>query len=191
MLDSHYIANPQAGGGFTWTLVSRMGAMLTEIEARYGQRDLSWTPIGVEFSSDGPQIWFPGNCRNVAIQLGPTAQLNNTLACYQLAHECVHLLAPDGGRNAPVLEEGLATVFSEDFVALNFNRVGMTDFKAYIEAARKVRILLEHDVNAIKSLRAIEPSFKMMTAATFVAAGLVDVPENLVNELVAPFRRDE
>lgn len=190
MLDSHYIAASRSeNDGYTWTLVSRLGAMLSEIEGLYGRRDMSWTPIGVEFGPECPQLWFPGNCKHIAIQLAPNARWDNVLACYQLAHECVHLLAPDGHSGAPVLEEGLATVFAEDFVARNFNRSGLTQLQSYVDAASKVRQLLALDPEAIKSLRNVEPCFKKMTASTFGMAGLNFGPEGLVKDLLVPFHR--
>jgi hypothetical protein len=190
MLDSHYCAESlPENNGFTWTLVSRLGAMLQEVEGLYGRRDMSWTPIGVEFGPETPQLWFPGNCKNIAIQLAPNAQWDNVLACYQLAHECVHLLAPDGRHGAPVLEEGLATVFSEDYIARNFNRSGLTNLQSYADAATKVRQLLALNPDAIKALRQVEPCFKQMTASTFAAAGLHGAPDSLVNDLLTPFHR--
>lgn len=189
MLDTHFtaVALP-TNDGCTWTLVSRLGQMLEEAESLYGPRDRDWTPIGVEFGPGSPRLWYPGNCRNVAIQLAMNAVDNNAVACYQLAHECVHLLAPTGAAKAPVIEEGLATVFSEDYACRVFRLQGPTDWPSYIEAATKVRQLLAIDSQAIKLLRAIEPSFVKMTSATFASAGL-DVPATLVSELLAPFIR--
>lgn len=189
MLNTHYVATAlPSNDGYTWTLVTRMGQMLAEIEAEYGPRDMSWTPIGIEFGPDTPQLWFPGNCRNIAIQLAMNAVWDNTLACYQLAHECVHLLAPDGRSSAPVLEEGLATVFSEDYVARYFQAISPTILHSYVDAASKVRQLMALYPGAIKALREVEPCFKKMTPATFVNAGLHNVTEALVSELLAPFR---
>jgi hypothetical protein len=187
----HFIAvSLPTNTGYSWTLVTRMGQMLHEIEALHGARDMSWTLLGVEFGPDTPQIWYPGNRKNIAIQLAMNAIENPVIACYQLAHECVHLLAPDGGSGAPVLEEGLATVFSEDYVAEEFQCVGLTNLPSYIDAATKVRQLLDFNRDAIKMLRKIEPCFKKMTATTFEEAGLNSVPKELVNELLAPFNRE-
>lgn len=190
MLDTHFIAAAlPTNDGFTWTLMSRFGHMLTEITSLYGHRDMTWTPVGVEFGPSGPQLWYPGNCRNVAIQLAMNAVDDNALACYQLAHECVHLLAPTGKAVAPVIEEGLATVFSEDYVRQIFGLPSFTRLPSYIDAATKVRQLQAVDAHAIKSLRAVEPSFVKMTSATFAAAGLHSVPSTLIDELLAPFAR--
>ena len=188
MLDTHFIATVVPPSGYTWTLVSRLGEMLAEAESLYGPRDLDWTPIGVEFGPGTPQLWYPGGRRNIAIQLALNALNDNAVACYQLAHECVHLLAPTGTAVAPVIEEGVATVFSEDYVCREFKLQGLTDWPSYVEAAMMVRQLLTLDSRAIKRLRAVEPSFVKMTSATFTAAGLA-VPAPLVNALVAPFIR--
>src|SRR5689334_1795982 len=42
--------------GFTWTLVSRLGEMLKEIEGLLGKRDQSFTILGIEFQAEGPQL---------------------------------------------------------------------------------------------------------------------------------------
>ncbi len=61
--DSLVIANPlPSGDGYTWTLASRLGEMILDIEAQFGKRDRSWTILGIEFCDTGSQIWFPGNC---------------------------------------------------------------------------------------------------------------------------------
>lgn len=48
-------------GGYTWTLASLLGDMLTEAQNRYGERDLNYTILGIEFSPHGPQIWYPNS----------------------------------------------------------------------------------------------------------------------------------
>jgi hypothetical protein len=187
---SYYLAHRlPTDDGYTWTLASRLGAMLQEIEVLYNERDKSWTFVGVEFEASGPQNWFPGNCKNVAIQLNTNALNDNVLACYQLAHECIHLLAPDGKRGAPVLEEGLATVYSEDFIAKYFGAEGYTNMESYQNAAALVRDLISSNPDAIKKLRTIEPSFKQMTLSTFLEAE-IDFPEQKIIELLETFERE-
>ena len=174
------------GDGYSWTLTSRLGAILCELEGRFGERDKSWTILGVEFEKNGPQIWYPANCKNIAIQLAPNAIENEMLACYQLAHEAVHLLAPTGGRHAPILEEGLATVFSEDFVLREFRVSNVTNLPHYIEAAACVRLLLETHPDAISRLRAIEPAFFKMSSSTFVRAG-INIDNEHISQLLSSF----
>lgn len=190
LLSNHYLTHPlPTNDGYTWTLASRLGAMLREIEILYGERDKSWTFVGVEFEKNGPQNWFPGNCGNIAIQLNTNALNNAVLAHYQLAHEVVHLLAPDGKRGAPNIEEGLATVYSEDFVMREHQVSNLTNMASYVQAAKSVRELLAFDEHSIKKLRTVEPSFKNMTADTFKAANL-NYPEDKVAYLLSTFVRE-
>ncbi|MBI1676304.1 hypothetical protein [Shewanella sp. DW31] len=162
--------------------------MVREIEGLYGERDKSWTFVGIEFERNGPQNWFPGNCGNIAIQLNVNALNNEVLAHYQLAHEVVHLLAPDGKREAPVIEEGLATLYSEDYIAREYQASGYTNMASYVDAAKNVRDLLAFDKEAIKKLRAIQPSFKKMTQDTFRSASL-NYPQDKIMNLIASFVR--
>jgi hypothetical protein len=89
-----------------------------------------------------------------------------------------------------VLEEGLATVFSEDMIEQWF---GETDKRVYTgdvryrDAAANVRKLLQLESDAIKRLREKQPVFKLMTATTFADAGLGQVPQPLVDELLRTF----
>ncbi|MBB1287666.1 hypothetical protein H5085_02460 [Pseudoalteromonas sp. SR43-6] len=185
----HYLTQPlSTNDGYTWTLASRLGAMLREIENLYGERDKSWTFVGVEFEKNGPQNWFPGNCGNIAIQLNTNALDNEILAHYQLAHEVVHLLAPDGKRGAPIIEEGLATLYSEDFISREYGATGYTNMPSYIDAAKSVRDLLSFDPEAIKKLRAVQPSFKEMTVETFKIAN-INYPQEKILKLISAFVR--
>jgi hypothetical protein len=65
-------------------------------------------------------IWYPGDRKHIVIQLSVNCLTDLPRACYQLAHECIHLLAPTGRQNANNLEEGLATLFSEDYATCEF-----------------------------------------------------------------------
>jgi hypothetical protein len=188
MLPSHFVADA-IDGGHTYTLPSRLGGLLAEAERLFGRRDLSYTILGVEFGPETPQLWFPRNCKHVLIQLHRSALSDNVLALYQLAHECIHLLAPTGGRGAPVIEEGLATVFSEDWVEKSFGRRNMTTLDSYKNAAALVRSLLVVEPDAIKKLRERQPSFANFTPDDF-AACCPTVHLTLVEQLIAPFDRD-
>ncbi|CNH84570.1 periplasmic protein YqjC [Yersinia thracica] len=191
-----HLFNAHAGpAGSTWTLVTYTGELLQEIEKRYGPREDGWTLLGVEFHDAAPQIWFPGSHetssrRHIAIMLSGRAFHDEKRAVYQLAHECVHLLAPVVGGGSLVIEEGLATTFSEDMLEIWFNdknkQAYTKDDPRYRDAAAKVRHLLQLEPDAIPRLRKVEPAFKNMTAATFATAGL-QVPAQLVQELLADF----
>jgi hypothetical protein len=105
-----------AGDGWTWTLISRMSDLLAEAEDRYGNRDLDWTPIGIEFGGDWPSIWYPGypGRRHISIKLSRAARQDFGQAIFELSHEVIHLLGPAGRRAAPAIEEGVAVLFSEE-----------------------------------------------------------------------------
>lgn len=189
MEESHFQAVPlESNDGYTWTLVTRLGDMLQEATGLYGPRDMSWTILGVEFGLEIPQIWYPGSRKDVVVQLGRSAIDDTLQACYQLAHESIHLLSPSGSSFAPVLEEGLAVAFSEDYVKANFGRIYTSQTPSYQVAARLVRELLSADPQAVKKLREVEPSFTKMTHETFDAARVI-VPEGLIQKLLQSFVR--
>lgn len=148
--------------GFTWTLTSILGKFLREAEDRYGIRDRNWTPIGIEFGGDTPMVWYPGNCKNVSIMLSNSARNDPHQAIFQLAHETIHLLSPTGGRNANVLEEGLATLNSHQ-ASQEWN-LGLKSAQAsYLSAEQLVLELLTINPKAVQSARQIEPSLVSFT----------------------------
>lgn len=183
----------------TWSLTPATYAscFIQEMEKRYGSRDRSWTYVGVEFHAGQPQVWYPGSYetpprKHIAICLSAEAFSDRQRTVYQLAHECVHLLAPVVGGGAPVIEEGLATAFSEDMIEYwcgNTSKQAYTSTQKYIDAAARVRELLALTPDAIPRLRAIEPAFNRMTSDTFARAGL-NISPDLVAALLACFPAD-
>lgn len=151
-------------GGYAYTLTTRLGHMLLEAEKLYGPRDLNYTILGVEFFGDHPQLWYPNNCKHIAIQLTPAASQDMEQGCYQLAHECIHLLTPTGRAGANVLEEGLATHFAHQYVLSNFQRAMQPTMAGYARAEQLARELLNLDPYAIKELRKVEPVISRITA---------------------------
>lgn len=143
--------------GYSWTLASRCGQMLSDIQNRYGKRDESYTLVGIEYiKNGGPQIWFPGDCGNIVIQLAINSLDNNEIACFQLSHECVHLLSPTGRLKANYLEEGLACYYSKIYMMQEFEK----DVTSWIKAEEKYKIayelvekLISSNENIIKELR--------------------------------------
>lgn len=175
--------------GYTYTLPTRLGHILRLAELMYGPRDRSWTILGIEFNLDSnasPQIWYPDNCKNIAIQLNSAALEDTVLACYQLAHEAIHLLAPSGSRLANVLEEGVAVYFSLLYVTQHLKGKVKCNHEAYIRAYYEVSKLLNVDPDAIKKLRGVEPCFYKMDLNTFVDAG-VNVSDDLKHNLLKKF----
>lgn len=192
----HHLFNAHTGdAGNTFTLATYTSEILSEIMRRYGPRDNNWLLCGVEFHNGVPQVWYPGADEKstsgyIAIMLSVETFSDAKRAVYQLAHECVHTLSTVINVKAPVLEEGLATAFSEDIIEQWFrdtNKQAYTNDVRYRDAAANVRMLLQLEPDAIKRLREKQPAFKLMTAATFADAGLVKVPQSLIAELLRPF----
>ena len=155
-----------ANGGFTWSLASVAGDLLTEAELRFGQRDQSWTFCGVEFSPHGPQIWFPGDRKNIVIQLSMHATTDWRRAVWQLAHEIIHLLAPVKGEKASNFEEGLAALFADQIAAAN--QLGWSTASGeYLPPKVAVAGLLHNDPSCVKRLRALEPRMQDLTIDLF------------------------
>jgi len=166
------------GDGYTWTLASQLGCMLRLAESRFGPRDNSYTILGMEFIDDGPRCWFPGNYGNVVIQLGTQCLLQPDRACFQLAHEAIHLLSPTGRRKANVLEEGLASHFQASYMANHYpsnwprSAIDWNRFQceSYAQAKRLVEEVLDGYPDAIKWLRATEPTLSRITSEMIVVA---------------------
>ncbi|MBW3622320.1 MAG: hypothetical protein KY468_02805 [Armatimonadetes bacterium] len=143
--------------GYTWTLASRLGEMLRRLEERYGPRDSSFTLLGIEFEETGPLIWFPGASRYVIIQLSTNTLKNLEFACYELAHEAVHLLSPTGTDETTVLEEGLAVHFSREYLRDEFGKEMAPKGDRYAEALERVEALLRVEDSLVWNCRQVEP----------------------------------
>jgi len=150
--------------GYTWTLASRLSDMLYMAQELFGERDLSYTPLGIEFIAEHPRIWYPGDRRHIIIQLDHLAAQDASQACYQLAHECVHLLAPTVRDACINLEEGVACYFAALYMKV---RLGQPTWRpmeqSYLRALDLITPRLDADIQCIRRLRARQPSFSKMT----------------------------
>jgi hypothetical protein len=171
---------------FTWSIVSRVGEMLAVAEDQYGPRDESWTLLGVELGAKAhAEVWYPGNTRQMIIQLTPMCATNMIEACYEAAHETVHLLEPS--LKSTVIEEGAATVFAEDYVMRTWGRGDSTPPGAYRRASGLVRNLLSMDPYIIKKIRARQPMFSAMTVSDITNA-CPQLSAAQAEQLVEPFQ---
>jgi len=145
--------------GYTWTLASRLGEMLNLAEEMFGPRNKDFTILGFEFMDTGPRIWYPNNNGNIVIQLTPEALNSETIALYQLAHECIHLLSPSGGAYANVLEEGVAVYFSWLYLrkVLQVDGRLITDEAHYLTAGLIVEKALRLKPDFYKEARIVRP----------------------------------
>ena len=170
----------------TWSIVSRVGEMLAGAEEIYGPRNESWTLLGVELGGRGhAEIWFPGSAHQIIIQLTPMCATNMLEACYEAAHETVHLLEPTS--KSTVIEEGAATVFAEDYVLRTWGRRDSTPPGPYRRASGMVRKLLSMDPSIIKKIRASQPMFSAMTVSDLTNA-CPDLSAAQAEQLVEPFK---
>ena len=125
MLDSMFMRDTPGSHPPT-TLSDYVGHYLSELEELFGPRDTSFTLLGIEIyriPNSGPHLWFRGRqdapAKQIVIRLASNAVANPTLARWQLAHECVHLLDPTIiAKEGPtiLLEEGLAEWFQNTYV---------------------------------------------------------------------------
>ncbi len=174
-------------GEYTWTITSKLGHILRTAEEKYGNRDKEYTILGVEISLNAqPQIWYPGNCKHIAIQLTQGCIVNMDRAVFQLAHEAIHCLSPTGGQNANYLEEGLGTHFSIEYTMNNGHGSWSAELAKYGDALTKVRELLSIDSEIIKKVRGIQPTIAFITVDNLLATN-DKIPEKLATELVTKF----
>ena len=170
--------------GYRFTLTTLLGTLLADAEAMFGPRDASFTPLGVEFSGDRPQVWYPGNRNHVSILLTDSARTDTNQAIFQLAHEVVHLLAPTGGANAPLVEEGLAALFQQR-ASETYDLGYQLASKPYIRATELTNEMLKRDSTIIKRLREVEPNFANWTPRFLVSEA--GISRDLASQLCEPF----
>ena len=183
---------PLPNGGYRWTLASLLGDMLYEAEKLFGERDYSYTILGVELVYDGPRIWYPDpeSCKHIIIQLSLAAATNMFEACYQMAQETVHLLAPTGKPNANNFEEGVSLYFAELYMKerlnVEFPPPSMSSYRSVLEA---VIPLLDADKYCVRKLRSQQPSFSKMTKKQLKGV-FPDLSADDINFLLKKFQRD-
>ena len=97
----------------------------------------------------------------VNIILSTSAGQDMSQACFQMAHETVHLLAPVRIEDATNLEEGVACYFS--LVYMEKKRIEPKlyyDMKSYKHVLKLVTPRLKEDRYCIRRLRERQPSFR-------------------------------
>lgn len=163
--------------------------MLSEIEGLFGERDKSWTILGIEFISDAvPQHWFPGNDKNIVIQLSCAVEDSIVGACWELAHEAVHMLSPTGGATVNFLEEGLAVYYAKQYVMTNFMFDHPIEPANYQEAYSLVKPIVEKYPDIIKELRKEEPTISKINAPLLLRH-VPGMSEQVAQALSKTFRR--
>lgn len=189
-MSSIFISQP-VPDGHSWTITTKLGHILRTAQDKYGERDMSYTILGVEFTTNGnPQIWYPGNCKDVSIQITLNCLNDLNRAVFQVAHEAIHCLCPTGGQNANVLEEGLANLFSIEYCRDNGHGTNWSaDVGSYTVATDSVNQLLEFDNDIIKKLRATQPTLSLIDKNLIINTN-TNIPERLATELTKKIVRN-
>lgn len=149
---------------FDSTLRQWADEIIPAIEMKYGKINPNFEFIGVELLRRKPQTFFPafGAGKLVTIRLNITTVNNDAQALFQLAHECVHLLDPTKLGNAPVLEEGLASINSIEYVRRLSPIFGNGDNR-YDMAAAVAQEALSINPDFVRNLRGADVPFAEMT----------------------------
>jgi secreted Zn-dependent insulinase-like peptidase len=124
---------------------------------------------------------------NVIVQLDSSSMNDPNLPLFQMAHECIHLLTPVLSANASVLEEGLATYFSKEYMAVHMGGVWLTGDQKYDRAEVLARKLLLLNADAIKALRELVPVISRATAQDILKI-CPNFPSHLSEQLVVSFQ---
>lgn len=190
MINNNIFSSTLIPGGYSWTIVSRFGSILAEVEESFGKRDENYTILGIELNDCGnPQFWFPGNCGNVIIQITDDCIKDMNQAIFQVAHEAVHCLNPIIVGNATYLEEGLATYFSLHFCRENNINISCSNTK-YQLASDLVAELLLQDNNAIKKLRGDGLISLSSITREMITEKYPDIDKELAKKLTTNFSID-
>jgi len=185
-MSSIFIANPFPNG-YTWTITSKLGHIIKEAENRYGERDKSYTILGVEFNQDGhPRIWYPGNRKDVVIQISLSCINDLNRAVFQVSHEIIHCLSPTGIKSANQLEEGLANLYSIEYTKQNGHGIWTASDTKYTDATKLVEQLLNIDSDIIKKARNIQPTISKIDKEILKQANSL-VPADLAEKLTERF----
>jgi hypothetical protein len=119
-----------------------------------------------EARDEGSPTWD-----EIWIELSPSTMTYPDQALHQLAHEVIHLLAPDRSPPAVMLEEGLAvhfSVYAPSFISPTYRRnvleylVTSPEARNYLDALCVYNELVAIEPNAIVVLRQKEPKFHAM-----------------------------
>lgn len=182
------IAKPTTDG-YTFTLSTYALKYLLEAETLYGERTKDYIFGGVELNENGPpKVWYPYS-KFVVIQVSQSTSINVKQAIFQIAHEVVHVISPNGLTTTNNLEEGLSTYFSKvvtdrDTSDVTYAMNSITPTKYFYPYELVTKLIIARP-DAIKELRKIQPIIGKITKQDFQTAGL-NIDESLIDELVKP-----
>ena len=164
----------------------RLHHTLKLAEERFGGRVGTDAIPPITFHDGPPQVFFPAHGK-IAIRLSLRCQSDYLLGCYQLAHETVHLLSTVDGRTTTTLEEGVAVMFSRNYIRDNIDIEFPLPVEArYRDAFTLVDRFLSPRPDAILRLREHEPIISSISA-DLIRKLYPEVAPPLCWSLVTPF----
>ncbi len=181
------LSPPLGDGNWRFALAAEVDKIVQRAESQFGERDRSYSVLGVEFHVGNPELYYPNSDRRIVIRLNRRCESDPIEAWYELAHECVHLLAPSDGVKATVLEEGLAVVFAEEYLREKHRVTQYTPEGAnYLQARDLARRVLQIDPSIIRVLRQRQAALHRVTADDLCACNPA-VRRDLAEQLAAQF----
>ena len=150
--------------------------LICELVGLVGMRDTSWIlKPTTQLGSDCPQIMYPdlGN-KHVSINLTDSTKKCYQQRLFQLSHEVVHLLNPNGSMSASYFEEGFATYNSVEICkkyAPTYNAISGISHK--YKDAYNVLVKIHNPYEVVKAMR-----FKGYTLSQFNKNVLLKLSNN-------------
>ena len=171
-------------------LKSKLNEMVLEAEKLFGNRDLSYTLLGVECWGTGQHIFHadPEANKQILVRLPSLAEQDVEQCLYMLSHEAFHCLGPK--RNIPVtrLEEGLATYFAKHYMSMHCHSNDWHSHgENYREAMANTEALLAIDPEIIKKARVLQQTTSLITKEILVQELASPAPDDLLDRLMQNF----
>jgi hypothetical protein len=167
--------------------ILKTSQFLEEAQKKFGTKLEEYIFEGIEYHDKGPTIWYPKKPKTIKIHLTKSTLSSQIQGVFQLSHEVVHLLSPNGKSVTNNLEEGLAVYFS---IEITNRESGNLDYAMnsilqsnYLESYRLVDKLLQTNPDSIKILREVQPVLALLTKDDFIKSGL-NLESGFIDDLV-------
>ncbi|WP_219012582.1 hypothetical protein [Shewanella algae] len=160
---------------------------INEASAQYGMPTHTRTILPVKFRAvGGPDCTYPTS-DTIQVTIRDYCQTDMESAHYQLSHEAVHTLSPVDKPDVTVLEEGVATLFSHEFLVKHTGTYwDSSGDQRYDDACALVRRLIAVETNAISILFGKYQTLSHLTAQNIIDA-IPAVNGALADSLVRKF----
>ncbi len=160
--------------------------MLRLVEVRFGRTHGDRTLVAV--IADGHQDCHVSEKLDIVIRVQNWNAGDPRQAHFQVSHETLHALSQIPEVRRTNLEEGLATVFQQDYDVCCYGSPPLQPppNSDYELARNDVRELLNLDPNVIRKIRMVEPTISRITAV-HIRDACASCSEELADRLARPF----